>query len=115
MALCFAFFGLSVDAAPTHVGSTSDATSPHQSPPTTPRPAPPVDPLYFAPVDAKYDLQGVMHHTSGNASAQSGHYYACMRMEGDTWRIYSDLLVKTVDSTAVLTKDAVLLSYARRV
>ena len=95
----------------THGRFTSDATFPYH----LLRPASLVDPPYFAPVDAKYDLQGVMHHTSGNASAQSGHYYACMRMEGDTWRIYSDLLVKTVDSTAVLTKDAVFLSYARRV
>ncbi|CAN0433928.1 unnamed protein product [Scytosiphon promiscuus] len=62
-----------------------------------------------------YDLTAVVHHTCGGKGTSSGHYLACVKVEGDAWRRYSDTAVDDVRSKVVLTKDAVLLSYARRV
>ena len=61
-----------------------------------------------------YDLAGVMHHRASNSTTAGGHYYSCVRTEGDTWRLLSDKVVKTVQLTEVLTKDAAILWYSRR-
>ncbi|CAN0330397.1 unnamed protein product, partial [Scytosiphon promiscuus] len=71
--------------------------------------------LYFSSGEAMYDLTAVVHHTSGSKGTSSGHYLACVKIEGDAWRRYSDAAVDDVRSKDVLTKDAVLWSYARRV
>ena len=62
-----------------------------------------------------YDLQGVLHHQNSGKTTAHGHYFTCVRTEGDTWRRYSDQDVMTVGIGSVVTKDAAILSYARRV
>ena len=62
-----------------------------------------------------YSLQGILHHTNNDKTTAHGHYYACVRTKGDTWRRYSDQDVRTVGIGSVVTKDVAILSYARRV
>ncbi|CAN0589086.1 unnamed protein product [Laminaria digitata] len=61
-----------------------------------------------------YDLAGVMHHTASNTTTPGGHYYACVRTEGDTWRSFSDEIVETAQLGEVVSNTAVVLWYARR-
>ncbi|CAM9522836.1 unnamed protein product, partial [Laminaria digitata] len=71
-------------------------------------------PYTFAKAKAMYDLAGVMDHTASNVTTPGGHYLSCVRTEGNTWRLFSDKVVKTVQLAEVLTKDAAILWYARR-
>ena len=60
-----------------------------------------------------YDLDGVVHHT--HATANGGHYVSCVRTEDGAWHHFNDATVNAVEIGAVLTKDVVIMSYARRV
>ena len=76
-----------------------------------------------------YDLVAVIHHMSkenvmkkdinekdnkGGLEERRGHYLAFTRIDADLWCSYDDDKVTTVSSSKVLTKDAYILSYAKR-
>lgn len=62
-----------------------------------------------------YALNGTVHHKG--STINSGHYVAYVRMGNNskTWRCYNDANVKDgVDEDEALSKDALMLSYTRR-
>ncbi|CAM9500685.1 unnamed protein product [Laminaria digitata] len=70
-------------------------------------------------VDVLYDLTAAAHHTSrerqqGDVEKQTGHYKAFTRSSADTWHRCNDTNVSTVYTSEVLTKNAYILSYAKR-
>ncbi|CAN0537381.1 unnamed protein product, partial [Scytosiphon promiscuus] len=66
-----------------------------------------------------YDIDTVVHHTSldrqpGDVEKQTGHYKVFTRIRDDSWYKLDDLHVSVVHTSDVLTKDAFILSYAKK-
>eukprot|EP00656_Telonema_subtile_P057269 TRINITY_DN9385_c0_g1_i5.p1 TRINITY_DN9385_c0_g1~~TRINITY_DN9385_c0_g1_i5.p1 ORF type:complete len:264 (+),score=56.53 TRINITY_DN9385_c0_g1_i5:115-906(+) len=67
-------------------------------------------PCYLSRDNTVYDLYGVINH---EGVLGGGHYYAFIK-SGGTWRCFNDDVVTTVDSSALVSRNAYILFYQRR-